>query len=71
MPQPMLTVNQAAEELTVTPHCVRQWLARGLVQGIKIGPLQLDAAGRDRRPVRLRHTEVQRLISPLTHGDTA
>jgi excisionase family DNA binding protein len=48
----LVTVDQFAEELSVTPAAVRKWMYQGRLQPVKLG-----------RAVRLRRRDLDRLVA--------
>jgi excisionase family DNA binding protein len=48
----LLTIHEAAARLACSPGALRKWIAKGLLQPVKLG-----------RAVRLRATDVARAIS--------
>jgi len=58
----LLTLKAAAEYLGVTTGCLRKWHYAGYLDFIKIGPKNEDKFDRDRRLVRIKESDIQKLI---------
>lgn len=66
----LLSVTAVARRLGVSERAVRYWLATGTLSAVELP--QTSATGRGRRPVvRVRASEVARLVRVGERGDTA
>jgi excisionase family DNA binding protein len=59
----LLTVDQVADRLQVTPATVRDWLRAGKIRGMRIGAT--------RAGWRVRESEIQRFIEAAERGELA
>lgn len=57
----LLSLRDAANELSVNVSTIRKWMRRGLVSVVRVGPRQLDILRRDRRSVKISRDELNRL----------
>jgi len=58
----LFSLTIAAEQVGVTRKALCNWITKGLVHPFRIGPMQRDRMGRDRRMIRLSSAQIDSLI---------
>ncbi len=64
----LLKLKTAAEMLAISQNTLRQWESQGYLAFVRLGPKKTDYLGRDRRQVRMRKGDVDKLINQQITG---
>jgi len=59
----LIKLSTASEYLSISINALRDWEKKGYLNFVRLGPPKIDYLGRDRRQIRLRKSDVDRLIA--------